>query len=720
MISVVLDGSRAALRVELDAFLRGGAERRRCGDLNEMLPLVDDADVVLVEQGPMAELVLERSRPAGQVVVAITPFGLTHPDRERPSSELVLQAESGSLATRGRPGEAPMMAGGRTTEWITGAYAAAAGLAAVLGGGDALVDISMCDVAHVAGTAYMPLLHHLGGCPTITSPARTIETVEIHPTLDGWVGMTTNSAQQFQSLLVLLERRDLLDDEELASAAGRLARSDEWSTILNGWTSVRTTAEIVERAGELRIPCAPVLDAAALLEVAHFADRGVFEPVGGAQATGPRQPWRLDGRTPGVLAPLRETVAPHRRRLPLDGVRIIDMTAWWAGPMATNVLACLGADVIHLESPRRPDGMRLTGGAFRTLGQWWERSSFFLSVNTNKRGLALDLERPEGAAAMRDLLANADVLVENFTPRVLEQLGLSWGELQDINPGLSLVRMPAFGLDGPWRDRPGFAQTMEQMSGLAWLTGWATDQPHNQRGPCDPNGGVHAAFATMCALEARRRDGRGHHVEVPFIEVALNAAAEQLLCWTAGGLLLRREGNRAPYAAPQNVYACSGDDEWLALSVESDEQWAGLLRAVPVAGWNSRVELRTHEGRRAAHDELDLALGKWAAQRSAEEAAATLSACGVPAGVVRDPRLAGTAGPIAVGLLIEQVEHPVVGEHPVPGLPFRLTSVSRWIRTPAPTLGQHNTEVLEEIGYTDEKIARLERGGVVGTLPAGL
>ena len=214
--------------------------------------------------------------------------------------------------------------------------------------------------------------------------------------------------------------------------------------------------------------------------------------------------------------------------------------------MATCVLAALGAEVIHVESVGRPDGMRLVGGLFYGMPQWWDRSWFFLSANSNKRSLTLDLAEEKGREIYRDLVADADVVVENFTPRVFEQFGITWDDLVSINPRLVFARMPTFGLDGPWRDRPGFAQTMESLSGLAWLTGHVDDQPRLQGGPCDPNAGVHAAFAIIAALADRDRTGEGCLVEIPMVESALNIAAEQVVEYSAYGAVLERDGNRSP------------------------------------------------------------------------------------------------------------------------------------------------------------------------------
>jgi len=272
-------------------------------------------------------------------------------------------------------------------------------------------------------------------------------------------------------------------------------------------------------------------------------------------------------------------------------------------------------------------------------GAWWERSSHFLCANTNKRGLTLDLGNPKGIELLRRLIAETDVVIENFTPRVMANFGLEWPTIREINPRCVLVRMPAFGLSGPWRDNTGFAQTMEQVTGLAWLTGHTWDQPRIQRGPSDPNAGMHAAFAALVGLAERDATGEGCQLEVTMVEGALNAAAELAIEFSAYGNRLERDGNRSPGAAPQGLYACAGFDRWLALSIATDEQWRTFVDLLGNPAWGADPELATTAGRRDRHDELDERINAWATDRDAAETADWLVANGIPAALGRDPRL---------------------------------------------------------------------------------
>jgi crotonobetainyl-CoA:carnitine CoA-transferase CaiB-like acyl-CoA transferase len=708
----------------------------------EVRQLVADADL-MVESGecPGLDPRAWRRRDPRLVVLSLTAWGREGPYAGRPASELTLQAECGSVAGRGLRSQPPLLAGGRITWWVGGTYAAVAALAALrraldTGVGEH-VDFSLLEAMNIAGTMYADLFHGLAGRPLTDAPARTVEIPSIEPTRDGWVGFNTNSRQQYRDFLLLIERTDLLPDEQLASIVGRWQRMDEWNALVREWTTRHTTQEIVEKASLLRIPVAPVNDGRSVLEHEQFRARGVFVKNPDGDFLQPRPPWRLHGETLRPFSPAPRLgehggrIEPHVRAaparpaepgpaLPLAGLRVLDATAWLAGPSATHMLATLGADVIHLEAPRRPDGMRMAGGAFLGRPGWWECSGIFLGANTNKRGLTLDLTDPRGRELLERLLARCDAFVENFSPRVIEQFDLGWERLHAAHPRLVMTRMPAFGLSGPWRDNVGFAQTMEQISGLAWLTGHPEDQPRIQRGPCDPLAGMHAAFATLVGLRRREATGEGCLLECTMVEGALNAAAEQVIEYTAYGRVMQREGNRGPEAAPQNLYACRGEEQWLALAVGSDEQWQSLVELLGSPDWARHPDLASHTGRRREHDRLDAGLSAWAAERELQPTLDALLARGIPAAALTDPRTAHAHPQMSARGFFETVEHPVAGELPTPGVPFRCEGVPRWIRRPAPTFGQHNHEILRELGLGADEIAALEAEQVIAERPVGV
>jgi crotonobetainyl-CoA:carnitine CoA-transferase CaiB-like acyl-CoA transferase len=714
-----LNASKRSAPGEVDAAPAGGAD-------------------ILVADEPLDVGAVWASSP-GTVVVTITPFGTSGPWAGRPWTEFTLQAACGSTGQRGLPEHPPVAAGGRIGEWAAGAYAAVGALAAWRearrSGAGEHVDVAILDCMAVAMVTYPSLFSSFFGWPPMPRPARTVEVPSIEPASDGYVVVTTNSAQQFRDFLVLIERADLVDDHHLAQAMRRFARRDEFLAAVHAHTAKRSVEELLDEAALFRIPAAPVLDGSSVPGFEQFAARGVFSPSPSGRFVVPRIPYRISAPdAPASEAPPQGEgqvgriggASPHLGgegpgadwALPLAGVRIVDCTAWWAGPSATHVLACLGADVIKVESTTRPDQMRLAGTKRPGDDRWWEWGPIHHGVNGDKRAITLDLTRPEGLAAFERLLGSADVLVENYTPRVMEQFGLGWEPLHERHPRLIMVRMPAFGLDGPWRDRTGFAQTMESLTGMAWLTGFADGPPVLVRGACDPVAGMHAAFATILALIARGESEPGSLVESAMVEAALNVAAEQVIEHSASGAVLTRDGNRGPAAAPQGVYPCSGTDEWVAVAVAEDEQWRSLCALLGRDAWAEGA--RAHAaGRRRHADNIDAAVSAWTSVRHAADAAETLVQAGIPAAEVVVPRDIVHNPQLRFRGLFETEDHPVTGSHEIPMLPFRYSRVDGWLRTAAATLGQHNDEVLGEIGLDGDAVQALRNDGVIGEQLAG-
>jgi len=409
-----------------------------------------------------------------------------------------------------------------------------------------------------------------------------------------------------------------------------------------------------------------------------------------------------------------------------DGLRVLDMTTFWAGPSCTHMLAMLGAEVIHVESTRRPDGTRLIAGIPITEDQWWEKSPIFSGLNTNKKGLTLDLQSAAGRELLMRLIATCDVIVENFTPRVLDQIGLDFAAVQEVRPDAIMLRMPGFGLDGPWRDNPAFAYVIEAASGISWLTGYPDRNPYEPYSVGDPNAGVHALNALLLALEHRRRTGQGVHIEAAMVDAALNVAGEQVIEYSAYGALLQRAGNRGPTAAPQNLYRTNEIDEfgrcdcWVAVAVATDEQWVGLCDALGRPEWATDRALATADGRRRHHDRIDENLNAWGESRSGEEIVEALWGHGVY-------RWRRSCSPTAnrscrswpSGVFFENVDHPVNAKTPHSTVPFTSTRGPDRVHVhPAPLLGQHNRELLSELGLSDKDIDELEAHGVIGTAPA--
>jgi crotonobetainyl-CoA:carnitine CoA-transferase CaiB-like acyl-CoA transferase len=391
------------------------------------------------------------------------------------------------------------------------------------------------------------------------------------------------------------------------------------------------------------------------------------------------------------------------------------------------VLAQLGAEVIHVESTSRPDGTRLIAGVPITESHWWERSPIFSGLNSNKKSVTLDIRNERGVELLRRLVTTCDVIVENYTPRVLDHIGLDFDAVAQLRPDAIMMRMPGFGLDGPWRDKPAFAYVIEDASGITWLTGHPDQNPVEPYSVGDPNAGVHGLAALMLAMAHRRRTGEGVRIEAAMVDAALNVAAEQVIEYSAYGNLLQRDGNRGPTAAPQNLYRTGELDEfgrpddWVAIAVATDEQWRKLVEALGRPGWAADDELDAAAGRRRRHDEIDEHLGQWCATRTGDEIVETLWGAGVPVAKVMQPHRVGDLPQLVHRGFYELVDHPVNPTARHSTLPMRIsTGPARFHRTAAPLLGQHNREVLSGLGLSEDEIVDLDDQGIIGTAPAGL
>jgi crotonobetainyl-CoA:carnitine CoA-transferase CaiB-like acyl-CoA transferase len=683
---------------------------------------------------------LHHANPATSLL-SISPFGRGGPWSNRAATEFTLQAWCGSLASRGIPGHAPVGVGGSVGAWVSGAAAATAGifgaLAAQRSGRGQHLDVSMLETMIISMTSYQMIFAQIEDRPY----GRSIEIPSIEPASDGWVGFCTITHQQWADFAAMIERPDWGDDPEIAHAYARMPRRAELRSAIAEWAGSRTVAEIVEMASLLRIPVTPVGDGRTVLEMEQFVERGVYQqhPGGFRQ---PRRPYlfgnypspeplpapRLDENGSTLASELPDPPAPAPGApqaatppRPLEGVRIVAFIAFWAGPYVASYLAAMGADVIKIESIQRPDGMRFAGGVKLDDPDIFEWSAVTHGANVGLRDVTLDLSRPEGSALAKRLVAGADIVLDNFSPRVLDGFGLGEAALREVKSDLILLRLPAFGLDGPWRDRGGFAMTVEQTSGLAWLTGFEDEGPLVPRGVCDVLGALHATIGVLAALEHRRTTGEGLLVESPLAEAALNIAAEQTIEWTAHDVLLSRNGNRSFAAAPQGVYPCADTaqiDDYLVLSVETDAHWAALQAALDHPEWAADPKLATADGRHAAHDDIDAALTAWLSAWALDDAVEHFASHGVPVSRTIDPRRLNDLPQLRARGWFQRISHPVVGSFDYPGLPVTFSGLPRPVYTRgAPLLGQDNEAVLGELGLTAEEIAELASKQIIGTRP---
>ena len=375
--------------------------------------------------------------------------------------------------------------------------------------------------------------------------------------------------------------------------------------------------------------------------------------------------------------------------LPLAGIRIVDLTHSWAGPHATRVLADFGAQVIRVEYVRR---LCLLRGA-RKENQAYNKHPGWFQVNRNKHSLTLDLRQAQDRSMLQGLVKNSDVFTENARTGVMEKLGFDYRQLRQIKPDIIMVSMAAFGNSGPYASYAGYGATVETVGGIQSLTGYdKTGKPQRIK-EMDIINGIVAAGAIMTALLHRQITGRGQHIDFSHMEASTHALiGEHLLEYAMNGTQSLPLGNRHVRFAPQGCYRCQGADEWVALTVRSEEEWQRFCEALGHPELKMDPRFSSQEARRKNHDTLDRLIEAWTAEHGHIEAMEILQGFGIPAGAVlnvdelsRDRHLAER----------EYFFQEVMGSHrPFMGVPFKLSQGSGKVRWRGPDLGEHNKPVL--------------------------
>ena len=402
----------------------------------------------------------------------------------------------------------------------------------------------------------------------------------------------------------------------------------------------------------------------------------------------------------------------------MEGVRIIDLTWFWSGPHATMNLGAFGADVIKVESVSRPDSYRFTGTASGE-SQPWERNYLWNDSNQNKRGLTVDLNTETGRGLFERLLREGDVMVSNFSNRVLPNLGYTAERLHEINPRLISVTMPGYGPDGPWGDFVGFGSSFEQAV-VSSMNGYPDDdQPRLIGGACDPLVGMNAVVAIQLALRHREQSGLGTTVEVPQCEVLDAMFGPEHIAVQHGAPDPGLRGNKHDRMAPHEIYQTAGEDGWISIAVDSDDQFAGLVSVLGQPALSDDERFASAEDRKANEDELDAIVAAAVREREPVELEAALQAVGVAGCRVTPPhQLTEDVGLRHFGFF-QELTRELTGTHLYKTYPFRFSGFPAAHRRPAPLLGEHNRELLSELlGLGEDELDALEAAGEIGTTPS--
>ena len=745
-------------------------------DRERVLSLAAGADVIVEDgkPGEMASLgidyaTLKRWRPS-LVYTSITHFGQTGRWRHWEGSEIADWALGGYMYFGGDPSREPLMIPGNQAMFHAGVQGAIGSLAALRWaretGRGQQVDVAAVEALLSAHIWTVARWTHSG------LPLRRIGT-EVTQCKDGWVRFLVG--RYTPEMFLLIDRPDLVDDRRFADQPSWRQNYEEFKVILDAWCIEQPKDLVFQRGQELRIPVAPVWDAEDLRASPMLKERRwhvEYEPG----LVFPGYPYQMSESPPSLRkkAPaLGESVrgwaegapsplsgaAPERssplaargragalgfaqgeeqegsrvqgagskeqgsrgkgKRLPLEGLRVLEITGNWAGPYAGRMLADLGAEVIKVEDPKNPQGRNMVYPGNQTLTHHYNRSAYFNKLHRNKKSVTLDVSTPDGREAFLRLVEVSDVFIENTSLRVMRNFNLRYEDLRKANHQIIYAAISAFGDTGNLGDYVAYGGNIEAACGLSAVMGYlGEDKPYNSgQFYADPITASHGVVAILAALDYRERTGKGQYIDLALQENGIAFFAEPFLEYVCAGEKRPRRGSRHALYAPQGCYPSSGDDMWVVLTVRSDDEWrrfAGVLGAPELKA----AKYATAEARRRHHDELDAIIRQWSSKLDHTEAAAILQRLGISAApVLANWEMVSNLHFFDRGFY-QVIPHPEMGAFPQPGMPWQLSDSPGVIRASAPLYGEHNREILRGLlKLPDAQVDALYAKGIVADVP---
>lgn len=718
----------------------------------QLTALIDNCDILLdgrdvdAADCPSIDLSEIRQRHTGLIYLEASWFGREGPYAGFAATDSTVRALAGLIKLVGPAGGRPLHAPDFQTSIVAGLWgfiAAASSVVAQMKGGTGRTwSLSIFESSLVLSEYHIfeaficgDVMRRIGlnrfwpGGPA-----------GIYETKKGWLGVTTLTPAQWRSFCDMLGLSELRDDPALLLAEDRLLDMEMIERQFMPRLKARTAHEWFAEGLKRKIPIVPVPEISDLLLDTEKRARGAIVPVclgeeegftagsmqrltltpprrgGAVPAPGEQQafaerPRRLTGR---VSASSSSDFGNH----PLHGVRVIDFSMGWAGPLCTRTLADLGADVIKIEAIQHPDWWRgVDKRAAYVQGQNYEKTARFSIMNRNKRGITLDLTRPQGLALAKRLISGADIMVSNYSVDVMPKLGLGYEALRTLNPRLIMMSMSAFGSESVHRDGRAYGSTLEQGSGLPTVIGSSDGPPamsHTAFG--DPVGGLNGCAAVLVALVHARNTGHGQFIDLGQIECMMPFTAPWITVHSIDGRPPIKYGNRHPQFVPHGCFRCAGEDNWIVISATDPDMWQRLALLIGQSDWAIDEALKSAEARRGIEHLIETAIEAWTAARDADHAMSELQMARVAAGVARLPVDLLNDRHLSSRAFLQEVERAFVGSHPQPSLPMREDARPYVIRAAAPTLGQHNGEILSGLlGLSDTEIAQLETERIIGT-----
>ena len=727
------------------------ANKEHVVEANSLLdhPAIAAADLVLLDPNTLPSPLSVEDFNTN--VCAISWFGLNGPYAKYQATDQAIYALIGLMQGVGKPGEPPIIQTGYHGQILGGVSAFNGSLGYLFGQRDktsaflldaSILEANLCltELGAIASFNDMPLPQRMG----INRFAPTYP-LGIWPCKDGWLGVTVLNPGQWLAFCELLGLPDLAVNPEYQSSMARLNAAHIIEPRILEALSNKSAEDLFYQGQDQRIPLARVPTMAELFSVDQYRERQVFSEFtsDGIQFEGPSCPFRLMETPPkmggevsrlgadnalwdhgtsqdfgpnssGFSSGIDKTSPPPA---PLEGVTIVDLSMGWAGPLATRNLADLGAKVIKVESCTRFDWFR----SWEASQEWIdnngaEKAHNFIYVNRQKLGVTIDFESKSGRDLLLELVKGADAVVDNYPTGVLEKLNLDYHVMRKVKPDIVMLSMPAFGRTGPWAKFRAYGSTVEQAAGLPHLQGEEADPPtmlHVAFG--DAVSGLYGTAALLTALRHKKKTGVGQFVDLSQAECMLPHAIHGILCQSVNGHAPARQGNHASDYFVHQVFPCKGRDQWILIQIKSEAEWESVMDMIPTLRSFSYLEPME---RRAKFIEIEAVIGEWTSIGSAKDLMAALQAVCVPAAILNDVADLMEDPHLVSRGYMQFLSREFVGEQPHPSAPWRFGDAPIRISSSAPTLGQHNQDILGGLlGLSNGQIASLSRDGIIGNKP---
>jgi crotonobetainyl-CoA:carnitine CoA-transferase CaiB-like acyl-CoA transferase len=705
-------------------------------DLEQFRLLAEQADVVVSTQGiatwAARGIDLERLSVfyPRLVWLSFSTFGLTGPYRDYVGNNTVAEAMGGLSYIQGDDAKPPTVSPCEQGVYLASVQAVFGALTALWerrsSGRGQVVETSVQDV--LANLYFLLVNYGLWSDIPYRIGARNFMPPNgYYPCKDGHVFIATLMPGLWEKLVDFVGD-PRLKAPDLQDADYRNEYPEQVDPILREFTERHECWPLTKALQAHGVPAAPWSTVADVAANEHLNERGFFidfeqPPFGQLRSAGPlfragASPLRIRRPAPRLAEHQQEVLAEIRsqprgnfsppetviqRGLPLAGIRVLDLSRAWAGPYGTRYLADFGADVIKVESAKFSDPREPGNPGYG-------------EVNRNKRPITLNFQTAQGQELLKRLVAISDVVVENFSPRVMAKYGLDYDHLCEVRPDLIMVSLPGFGSFGPHRNFVSFGGPLMAYTGMSLLWGYPDSPPDARVKVAQPDyiSSTTQAMAITAALHHRARTGQGQYIEIAQVETAVATLELAYLDYFANGVVAEPRGNRDPNTVPQGCYPCLGNEAWCVISCSTDAQWLALVALMEDESLANDPDLKTVEGRWARHDELDDRIRAWSQAWTPYQLMRELQAVGVPAGMVqtaedlwRDPHLRARHYTV-------MMEHPDLGIVEHPGMTVKLHKTPGQIQRPVGRLGEANEAVFRGLlGLSPDEISRLAEAGVI-------